>query len=86
MNGEEQIGAWSMLEQAMTPGMPSLQDLDPEMVANKANQDAFAEQPVLPSDLRRQAATMIQQEALQKSARSAEFQARAQMMNRSQGK
>ena len=82
----DQMGAWSMLEQSMQPAMPSLEDLDPEVVANRANQEAFAQSPPSEGDIDKQMATLLQQKALEKANHSAEFQARAHMMNRSQGK
>lgn len=86
MNG--QVGAWTMLEQSVEPDMMNLQDLDPEFVADRANQEAFASEGQVPevSDLKAQQATLIQEESLKKLAASEDFQRRAYMMNRSQGK
>lgn len=97
---DENSGAWSMLEESVMPGMPSLEDLDPETVANAATSEAFqAEEPMgmtggmgmpgmhpMSMDPKEHIGTMLKQQRLQKCASSKDFQNRAQMMNKGDGK
>lgn len=89
-------GAFSILEESMQPGLHTLEDLDPDAVAEEATQAAMA--PLEMADLqgpsergglegmKKQLATLIQEEALKKDQASKEFQQRSYAINRGQGK